>query len=444
MAFHLLGLSPDALMTDFQFKKFGKIIEVPLSGNSSGKGVLPGDRILAICNSAKLNNQSVRDYMIKNNIHTYNVDHVADIAKRYEDYKALENIYDYTDMLFMITQTEIEVPELDYLFIDEAQDLSSLQWYLVNKLAEKAGKIIVAGDDKQSINDFAGADVDTFLHLPGKVKTLEQSYRVPYKVYAMANKIMSRMYKYRPEGSKWRPKREDGTVNYCYNLPFMKMLAGEWLILGRTIYQLEEVRDKLIEMSTEIPILFTINGQPPLDMDIFKALEILKKCNCKEQTERLFKALTITEKDNLQTKKEKLDKIKILKKFITAPNHLKAWEIDKEWVGKIKGNWYEVLDKVPMPIKYYISKIYKAFLEEGEDLFKKSKIRLMTIHAAKGREADNVVVCTDVPRNVRRVILDGETDTEAKIMYVAVTRAKKRLYIYNKNNIAGSLQDYLR
>ena len=42
-------------------------------------------------------------------------------------------------------------PNLDVLFIDEAQDLSPLQWRMVRRLWNKAAKTYIAGDDDQAI-----------------------------------------------------------------------------------------------------------------------------------------------------------------------------------------------------------------------------------------------------------------------------------------------------
>ena len=68
---------------------------------------------------------------------------------------------------------------------------------------------------------------------------------------------------------------------------------------------------------------------------------------------------------------------------------------------------------------------------------------MMTIHASKGREADNVFLFTDVPRSTRETIAYSDSDSEAKIAYVAVTRAKNKLYIFGKMQKKFSLMAYL-
>lgn len=53
-------------------------------------------------------------------------------------------------------------------------------------------------------------------------------------------------------------------------------------------------------------------------------------------------------------------------------------------------------------------------------------IKLSTIHASKGAEADNIILYTDVsPATYEHI----DTSTEARVWYVAITRARKKLYL---------------
>lgn len=67
-----------------------------------------------------------------------------------------------------------------------------------------------------------------------------------------------------------------------------------------------------------------------------------------------------------------------------------------------------------------------SWLDEEKD----TKIKVSTIHGAKGTEADNVVLYTDVsPATYEHL----DTDAEHRVWYVAVTRAKKKLIIIQPN-----------
>lgn len=61
-------------------------------------------------------------------------------------------------------------------------------------------------------------------------------------------------------------------------------------------------------------------------------------------------------------------------------------------------------------------------------IYRNSNIRISTIHGVKGDEADNVVVMSDMSALSYRD-MGVDEDVEHRVFYVAVTRAKKRLYV---------------
>ena len=67
----------------------------------------------------------------------------------------------------------------------------------------------------------------------------------------------------------------------------------------------------------------------------------------------------------------------------------------------------------------------------GAELASKPAIRIGTIHAAKGMEADTVVLSTTISRRIAEAqgIDAGQHDEERRIEYVGVTRARRRLIV---------------
>jgi superfamily I DNA/RNA helicase len=57
----------------------------------------------------------------------------------------------------------------------------------------------------------------------------------------------------------------------------------------------------------------------------------------------------------------------------------------------------------------------------------------MTIHASKGREADRVVIDTALTQRVVSGMVD-DPDSEARVFYVGITRARHRLDIVHGDN----------
>ena len=82
--------------------------------------------------------------------------------------------------------------KLDVIFVDEAQDLSKIQWDMIEKIERDNGcDIWVAGDDDQAIFGWAGADVDIFIDWDATEMPLKQSERVPSKVQQKALSIIT-------------------------------------------------------------------------------------------------------------------------------------------------------------------------------------------------------------------------------------------------------------
>ena len=92
----------------------------------------------------------------------------------------------------------------------------------------------------------------------------------------------------------------------------------------------------------------------------------------------------------------------------------------------IKKDWYDSFQNVEQEDKDYLL----GLLESGEDLEKPARIWLSTIHAAKGGEEDNVILCLDMGDKIIRAIKKSEDkqDEEHKVWYVGVTRARNNLY----------------
>ena len=93
-------------------------------------------------------------------------------------WKKTFGLFDFTDMLEHFIKHELS-PKFEVLFIDEAQDLSPIQWQMVRQLEQNSKECYIAGDDDQAIFRYAGADVQQFVNLEGEVTLLDKSYRIP-------------------------------------------------------------------------------------------------------------------------------------------------------------------------------------------------------------------------------------------------------------------------
>lgn len=145
-----------------------------------------------------------------------------DLLKLYLDhynrFKAENRLADFDDVIDNAQgETFLEnIPGFDLLIIDEAQDLSDLQWKLVNRLIAKARRVIVAGDDDQAIMVPFGASPNAFLEFQGELQILKQSRRVPKAAHDYVMKhslpVLKKMYPRRQE-KEWLPAEESGHVH---------------------------------------------------------------------------------------------------------------------------------------------------------------------------------------------------------------------------------------
>ena len=136
-------------------------------------------------------------------------------------------------------------PKFDVVFIDEAQDLSLMQWDMAKTIWNKTQDSFIAGDDDQAIYKWAGADVDSFIALEGQYLPLTQSFRIPAKVHGVAmgiiNRIRNRIDK------TWQPKTVQGSLHRHYSADTIDMSKGEWLVLARTKYLLKDIEESLYQ-----------------------------------------------------------------------------------------------------------------------------------------------------------------------------------------------------
>ena len=187
---------------------------------------------------------------------------LTDLDKVYRSYKKNNYLYDFTDFLekFLLLDDDL-IPGFDTLYVDESQDLSRLQWQVVNKIAARAKKVYVAGDDDQSIYTWAGADLSTFLSLFGIAKEkiiLNQSYRVPRAIHKVALDIIDKL-KLRIS-KPYQPTPDEGQVtSYASWADFVSMCnknrykdkPDKWLILARNNSQLDHARLTLSDIGID-------------------------------------------------------------------------------------------------------------------------------------------------------------------------------------------------
>lgn len=124
-----------------------------------------------------------------------------EILASYATAKQRAGLVDYADMIveteaLLRARPEIlqaVLGEIDCVVIDEFQDTNPVQFALLWRLAEGAGRALIVGDTKQSIMGFQGADARLSAALqaahPDHVDPLADNYRSVPEVMALVNAI---------------------------------------------------------------------------------------------------------------------------------------------------------------------------------------------------------------------------------------------------------------
>ena len=217
LAFRSLGIKKEQVMNMQDYREFGLKCGIPIKSawHNETDGVFNSDNeYLRIINKARVKEIPVLEEYDKNG-HTLDIerDLLYLLDQELTKYKKEKGLIDYDDMLERFIQQDVS-PSFDVLFIDEAQDLSPLQWRMVRTLWAKANKTYIAGDDDQAIFKWAGADVDTFIALKEEVdhiRTLDQSYRIPGgPIHELSQNIIRKVSnRYDKE---YRPRQEMGDL----------------------------------------------------------------------------------------------------------------------------------------------------------------------------------------------------------------------------------------
>jgi len=421
LALNASGIRSEQVMSKEHYKELSDIISIPLVSKTSLNDDIVDKQatdhpILSLINLARLCKTSLRKQYNKSSIE-FDWNTVNYVDKCYKQYKKHYELYDFTDMLqCFIDESDIACPKFDLVFLDEAQDLSPLQWDIAHILDRNAKKMYAAGDDDQAIYRWAGADVEHFITLDGSSETLSQSYRVPRRIHRIAETIVSRISNRYPK--KYNPKKEEGSVQYISRVEDLDVSEGQWLILAQAGYILSPV----VVMLRSSGYLFTHKGHRSISSKISSAVN---------GWEQMRKGKSIT-----------LETVKDIYSFMSTGNRIKRGfktmsgaddnnlfnmaELQKEW-GLMVGEeliWRDALDRLPEESRAYIT----AMLRRGEKFNAEPRITLSTIHGSKGGESENVVVFTDLSTSADNAMSGGNDDLH-RVFYVAVTRAKDSLFI---------------
>jgi superfamily I DNA/RNA helicase len=413
LAFRRLGINKDNVMQRRHYEDLGKKINIQIDYNDwdeeeTGLFTTKSD-YLRIIHLAKLRNITLDEqFNLKEHNQKLEYTKLKIIANELDRYKKEYGLIDYNDMILDFVKSD-KSPKFDVVFIDEAQDLSRMQWDMVDSF--NTNDSFIAGDDDQAIFRWAGADVDSFITQTGKILNLTQSVRIPKKIHEYAMKIIERVSHRLPKN--WQPKAHEGSITKHWNFEDINMSSGNWLVLSRTRHQLKPLEDILKEKG----LYFENRFGKSFEKQIQEAAS---------NWEHLRQGQVMHGKDiqkiALYMSDTNWDKKKL--KALVKDSFYGIDALTKGYGLNTKKTWYECFDNAGSKRITYIRKMRA----NGESLKEGARIKLSTIHSVKGGEEDNVVILPDLTHSTQ-LAYERNRDDENRLFYVGATRTKEHLHI---------------
>lgn len=334
-------------------------------------------------------------------------------VKTVQAYKQAYGKVDYTDML---EKWLAEAPDIhsDYVIIDEAQDLSRLQWEVVRKLSTHAKEIHVAGDDDQCIHEWNGAAPSLFIELPAaEFKVLPVSYRIPQNVHTLAQQVISPVHSRIPK--EYRSREEKGLVEQIEGAHQIDLTQGSWLMLARNNCFLEDYAD----LCKSLGLLYT-GLDRKTDAKVLLAIESWNKLMRLEKVSAL-RAKMIYAFMSQRDRVTRGFKTKLAE--VPDDTMLDLVTLERDYGLVYRGPWPGAFDMLDETERLYLEEV-----EKKEGLTATPRISISTIHGAKGREADHVLLNPNMTWRTWEGY-QANTDCEHRVWYVGVTRARKSLHV---------------
>ena len=417
ICYRQLGVNQGQLIKPKDLRYFGKQIGAQLSGSQFDpwmianeeddfylEGPSKDDRLLGLNHLGRHHKVQLKD-ALKDAPADLDFKYAKWFTLAYRDWKSKEGMLDYTDLLseYLLNGKPLEI---DVLFVDEAQDLSALQWDVIHLLGALAKRVYVAGDDDQTIFAWAGASAQAFQREHAdKVETLDRSHRVPSRIASVAMNVIRRVEN--RVKKEWLARGVEGVYAQAAYL-HESLLQEQTYVLFRNHFRGRAIAKELELMA--VPYLGV--GSPLSNDDVSRALHAWDKLSRGERvTSRdAWALITSTPSDKL---------VPGSAVAATIPAREFTWG-DMFLVRPKRDAWPSTL----MRLKGY-SFLEAAHSRYGIDSLLKPKVTLLSIHQSKGREAHTVILDTTVARKTYDEVY---TDDEHRVWYVGITRARERLF----------------
>ena len=337
---------------------------------------------------------------------------------------------------------------LKLVIVDEAQDASALVYRVQQRLQEGVPRVIVAGDWHQSIFSFVGSSPRFFREWQGVTEET-----VLPKTWRCLDAVWSRALTPLRSTSGWVDHHVasaggGGSVKKALSVPQgirdFAALEGSCLALARTDHGLSEITKALDGASIpwndarrDIPLqsrrdafyaVYRLSTGEGVPGDLFR------------------RALPSMPQRKLLTRgaKARWDAGDLDSLDFIHPQWLERAGFSERGCEAIRGGrWEDLLSDTPGFQRWNDTR-----KKHGADYATFSRVQVSTIHGAKGMEADNVFVSAESSALISKATShntpdhEEARDEEARIAYVAMSRARRNLIIARNGKAAHNGKEY--
>ncbi len=397
---------------------------------------------------------------------------IADVYLKYQARLAENSALDFDDIIFKTVLLFKEHPhvlekyqaQFTHILVDEFQDTNTAQYFLAKMLSARSQNITVVGDFSQSIYSWRGADIKNLKKIEAdfpdtQVFHLEQNYRSTQKVLDFAydiihstssHPVLSLFTENEPgedveikqldneqdEGvfiahEVMRIVREGGAYDECavlYRMNAQSRVIEEaflhygipYVLIGGTrFYERKEIKDMLSYLR------LLINSDDEISRDRVMKVGKGRFKKFMELRDTIYPQLADTSTDRL------------IELVFDATGYAQLYD-PKDPQDQPRIENLKELRSVAMQFPQLTEFLHQVALVESEysenerHNQSKSGVRLMTMHQAKGLEFLNVFIVgleEGILPHSRSIYDSDELEEERRLLYVGITRAKKKLYL---------------
>lgn len=394
-----------------------------------------------------------------------------------------------------------------YICVDEAQDTSKIQYEIIRLLAGKRDNLFMVGDEDQSIYGFRAAYPQAMLafeqeHPGAGILLMEENFRSCGKIVTAADRFIRKNTLRHPKHMK--AAREEGldikqieVKGRAGQYQYLEQVAQDCQAQTAVLYRENESALPLVDLLERQGIPYRVPNrelaffnhrivqdirniicfaQNPEDTDLFLQIyykiatyisrqDALRICEiARQENMAVLEAALLSGQLPSQTENSCRVIISQLKRLLLERadlavnrilenmgygDYLERMEINSGKLFILKAIARKELS--PVLLVKRLDELQKI-LKEKEDN-EECPFILSTIHASKGLEYDSVYLLDimdgifpeSVPKNsasVKREERDAYEE-ERRLFYVAVTRAKNRLFLFKWNQKATFCQELL-